>query len=406
MALPALRNLDVSAINHDGETLICLRDQEGYVEDPVVLSPVAFFIASLLDGKNDVTDIQYHFSNESGGRLLREEDIRKVVAFLDEGGFLLTDRFQRISEEVIAVFQASDVRPAHLAGQAYPDEPERLRVFLDESVLGAAPPQDARPNGRPVRALVVPHIDFERGAQGYAAGYTRLRQGLHPGTVFVFGVAHAAPPVPFVLTRKDFGTPLGLVKTDQSIIERLATACDWDPFEYEIVHRTEHSIEFQAVMLAHVLGEACRIVPILCGSFTPGREPSQSPGDVEGVTRFLDACKTIVSERDGTVCVIAAADLAHVGVRFGDAFDIDDDVIAQVAARDHEDLAHVTKVAPAAFYGSVMKDLNQRRVCGLNCIYAALRCVEDQTEAGELVYYGYAADPAGGIVSFANVVFD
>ena len=50
-----------------------------------------------------------------------------------------------------------------------------------------------------------------------------------------------------------------------------------------------------------------------------------------------------------------------------------------------------------------MKDPNQRRVCGLNCIYAALHTVYGMVQSGELLHYDYAHDPAGEIVSFANV---
>jgi hypothetical protein len=52
-----------------------------------------------------------------------------------------------------------------------------------------------------------------------------------------------------------------------------------------------------------------------------------------------------------------------------------------------------------------MKDVNARRVCGVNCIYAALKTVEGSVEPGKLIHYDYAPDPAGGIVSFASVVY-
>ena len=56
-------------------------------------------------------------------------------------------------------------------------------------------------------------------------------------------------------------------------------------------------------------------------------------------------------------------------------------------------------------YGSVMKDRNERNVCGLNCIYAAIKSLEGVVQKGEPLHYDYAHDPAGGIVSFASVVF-
>ena len=58
------------------------------------------------------------------------------------------------------------------------------------------------------------------------------------------------------------------------------------------------------------------------------------------VETFLDVCRDMVDAAPGQVSVIAGADLAHVGRRFGDAFDIHDSVLRQVEARDREDLQH------------------------------------------------------------------
>jgi AmmeMemoRadiSam system protein B len=256
-----------------------------------------------------------------------------------------------------------------------------------------------------VPCLIAPHIDFHRGGHSYAHGYLRLCRSGQPELVFLFGVAHMAPPVPFILTKKHFETPFGILKTDQDIVRRLASACQWDPYAYEIVHRTEHSIEFQAVMLASLFGPAVQIVPILCGTFGPELVPT-TPVIPASVTTFLNTCRDIIGAEQRRVCVIAGADLAHVGRRFGDAFDIDETIVRAVDRRDHEDLQEVVARNPAGFYHSVMKDHNQRRVCGLNCIYAALHTVYDMTHSGELLHYDYAHDPAGGIVSFANVFLE
>ena len=50
-----------------------------------------------------------------------------------------------------------------------------------------------------------------------------------------------------------------------------------------------------------------------------------------------------------------------------------------------------------------MKDANERRVCGLNCLYAFLKTLEGVAGRGNQLHYGYAHDPAGGIVSFASM---
>jgi hypothetical protein len=220
----------------------------------------------------------------------------------------------------------------------------------------------------------------------------------------IFGVAHVSPPVPFILTQKDFATPFGTLATDRELVRRLAAVCTWDPYAYEIVHRTEHSIEFQAVMLAYLFGTDVRIVPILCGTF--GSEAGHvAPADIGPVVTFLDTCQDFVAALGRRVSVIAGADLAHVGRRFGDAFDISDRIVQDVASRDHEDLQYVTAGDAEGFYRSVMQDRNQRRICGLNCIYASLKTVADEGVRGEMVHSDYAHDPAGGLVSFADVVF-
>jgi MEMO1 family protein len=130
-----------------------------------------------------------------------------------------------------------------------------------------------------------------------------------------------------------------------------------------------------------------------------------APGTLGHVNAFLDACKDVVAALGRRVSVIAGADLAHVGRRFGDAFDISAPIVQDVEDRDREDLRYVTAGDAEGFYRSVMQDRNQRRICGLNCIYASLKTLSGSGATGEIIHYDYAHDPAGGIVSFADVVF-
>lgn len=408
MVFPALRALDVAPVEEDGATLICLSDPEGYVEGQVALSGPAFFIAACLDGTTSAADISKAFAKQFGAPI-SDESIHKVVDFLDRTGFLHSEVFFALRAEARREFAALDVRSAWLAGKSYPGEPGELRDFLGG--LLRTPNQAQRHEVTvPVRFLLAPHIDYGRGAAAYAAAYACAAghvgaAGSGPRLVFLFGVAHAGAEAPFVLTRKHFGTPLGTVRTEVDVVDRLAKVCAWDPFESEIAHRTEHSIEFQAVLLAHLFGnrlDEVRIVPILCGPLGVEGAPAD-PGAVAGVADFLRACRE--EARGAEVLVVAGADLAHVGRRFGDDFDVDEGVVRAVEARDREDLALALEGDALGFYQSVMKDGNARKVCGLCCIYAALSTVDGTAGVGKLLHYGYAEDPAGGIVSFAGAAF-
>lgn len=406
MALPALRPLDISPIEHEGENYICLQDPTGTVDNPLLLTPMAFFIATQLTGSTDVPEIQDAFEKQVGGMTIPPERIYEIVEHLDEHGFLFTETFEALRREVVVAFAKAPIRSAHLAGKSYSDDPGELRDFLDEQFLREGGPGETPGStpgdGPPLPGLIVPHIDLHRGGHVYAHGYRRLYQGGQPDTVFIFGVAHTSEPAPFILTKKHFETPLGLLETDTEIVERLENACDWDPYLYEIAHRTEHSIEFQVLMLAHLYGPNVRIVPILCSALS--EDPTlNDPTSLDGVGAFLNACRDSVEDPGKRVSVVAAADLAHVGKRFGDSFDIDDTIVRNVEIRDGQDLAFVHAAQPESFYSSVMKDFNQRRVCGLNCIYATLKSLEGVIKEGRGLKYDYAHDPSGGIVSFASI---
>lgn len=408
MALPALRNIDAFPVEHAGQQFVCLRDPEGFVEHQVMLTPAAFYIALQLDGQHDVVDIQHAFTRQFGGELLFADDLYQIVHELDAQGFLLTERFQKLRQRVEETFLGAATRSAYLAGKSYPEQPRQLQNFLTQQFLrpggpGESPGQCSG-DGPPVRCLIAPHIDLHRGGHAYARAYLQLFKQGQPDVVFIFGVAHISPPTPFILTQKHFDTPLGRLETDRDIVQQLALACTWDPYAYEIVHRTEHSIEFQVVMLSYLFGPGVRIVPVLCGTF--GSEMGASePGALRDVMTFLAACREIVASLGQRVSVIAGADLAHVGRRFGDAFAINDMVVGAVANRDREDLQYVATGDAEGFYRSVMQDQNRRRVCGLNCIYASLKTMNRGSSEGVLLHYDYAHDPAGGIVSFADILF-
>jgi len=413
MRLPPLRYIDAFPVDYRGQRLVCLRDPEGIVEQQILLTPAAFFIASHLNGQCDLRDLQDAFARQFEGQRLAAEEVQQLVHDLDQQGFLLTERFHLLRQQVEHAFLSAPIRPAYLAGKSYPEQRRALRTFLDEQFIareggpGALPGQGSRArgrNGNPTRCLIAPHIDYHRGGHAYAHAYLELFNQGQPDVVIIFGVAHVSPPAPFILTQKDFDTPFGKLSTDRDLVRQLETACAWDPYAHEIVHRTEHSIEFQAVMLSYLFGPDVRIVPILCGTF--GSEVGRvAPADIGAVTTFLGACRDVVSARGKRVSVIAGADLAHVGRRFGDAFEISEPIVQQVEGRDREDLRYVTAGDADGFYRSVMQDQNQRRVCGLNCIYASLKTVESAGLEGTLVHYDYAPDPAGGIVSFADVIF-
>jgi AmmeMemoRadiSam system protein B len=337
------------------------------------------------------------------------EVVVRLAEELDKGLFLEGDAFRAARSKVERAFADSPVRPASHAGGAYYGDPSKLRKYIDTACLAKANGAGARAAaGGKIVALVAPHIDPWRGALGYGHAYGALAAALPPeaDTFVLFGTSHAPMREPFALCRKAFATPLGAVEADHDAIDALAARADgFDPYADQFNHKREHSLEFQAVFLRHLLaGRPIRIVPVLAGLGAQQVSGEDPDGDAR-VTRFVDGVRELVESRPGRVVVVAGADMAHVGPRFGDDAAFDAEQRATLERADRGSLERATAVDAGAFWVDVAKDLDARRVCGLAPIWSLLRSLPGGAR-GEVLHYEQTVDAEdGSIVSHAAVGF-
>jgi hypothetical protein len=102
--------------------------------------------------------------------------------------------------------------------------------------------------------------------------------------------------------------------------------------------------------------------------------------------------------------VVAGVDLAHVGRKFGDGFEPDEAVLADLEAADRKSLALACARDADGFWRDVTADGNARKVCGLSAIYVATKMIRGAR--GEVVAYGHDFQPGEGfVVTYAGVVF-
>jgi hypothetical protein len=254
-----------------------------------------------------------------------------------------------------------------------------------------------------VAAVLAPHIDYHRGGPAYAWAYRDVAERCPADLFVILGTCHAGMADPFALTFKDYETPLGPAVVDRDFVERLAARVGRDGFGSEGAHRTEHSIEFQAVFLRYLFAgrRDFTVVPILASFAHEALARGQGP-EQDGVRRFLDGLTEVIAASGRRVALIAGADLAHVGPRFGDPTPV---TAADRERIEQEDRAMLDAVAAGdarAFFESVARDGDRRRICGLSPIYAVLRVLGQRP--GVLRHYGQWPDPQG-VVSYASVVF-
>ncbi|MGH7399149.1 MAG: AmmeMemoRadiSam system protein B [Candidatus Rokuibacteriota bacterium] len=414
---PRLRALEAFPVEHEGQRCVALRDPAAFTDQIAVLPPPLLDLVSLFDGDHSVEEIR-EILGRRHGEAPTAEQIAEVIERFDTAGFLDSDRFRERRQALEDAFRRSPVRAAAHAGGAYAGEAAALQAQIDGFFADADGP---RPRGsadggsagaisgpahtrEPLVALLSPHIDFHRGGSTYAWAYQAVLERSDADLYVVLGTCHASMADPFAVTLKPYDTPLGPVPVDRDFYDALSRRAGQDLLASEPAHRAEHSIEFQAVMLQHIVGRRrpFAILPVLASylheALAAGGDPEADPR----VPRFLDALRETMAASPRRVCLVAGVDLAHVGPRFGDPEPNTIASLAQVEQADRAMLDSVVVGDARGFYAGVAADHDARRICGLSPIYTLLRLMPEAR--GRLLRYTQWPDPDGA-VTFCAVTF-
>ncbi len=405
---PRLRNVDPVRVMVDGTQVIGLRDPLGLSENMVCFHPQTIPVLALFDGTHTLRDIQEELTRRAG-TVVFMDDINALVSRLDEAFLLEGDRYREAYDRKVIDYRSSPYRlPAH-AGTAYSGDPERLRAemngyFLEEG--GPGLPDLFSDPRRPV-GLIAPHIDIRAGGASFAKAYHALASGQPSDLYVIFGTGHAGVERMFTAGTLDYLTPLGKVETDREIVAELEAALGRDPAAEEILHATEHVIEFQIIFLRHVFAgrHNFKILPLLCslshhtfagdGKYHRQRQLFQE---------YCRAVKDVCTASGRSVCFIASADLDHIGPRYGDGFEPHQGTIKDALEKDAQLVKTLEKVDSEGFIRHVASEDDARRICGFSPITAMLECM-DATE-GRLLSLDYArVDNRNSFVSFTSMIF-
>lgn len=405
--VPRLRQVEAFPLTVDGETVICLRDPSGLTDAVLSVPRPAVEILALLDGTRALLDVQAELMRRHG-ELMPRDVLERLLDTLERHLFLEGPRVEAERARLATGFHAGATRPAFHAGKAYPADPGGLTQALDALLGHGAGPGPAGPGGGTVlRGLIAPHIDFARGGPAYAWAYRAVAEAADVDCFVVLGTAHAGlDGHPFAATSKSYETPLGPMAVDDEVLGALARRAPTHLFAAELAHRVEHSIEFQAVCLKYLHrngGRDVRIVPLLASFVHECLARGRSPGEEPAVAGVLEALQDTMATVPWRYCLVAGADLAHVGPRFGDPAPVTTGELARVESEDRALLDVVARGSLGGFFGLVRRDGDRRRTCGLSPI-AALLGVLGGAE-GRLLHYGQWPDP-DGTVTFASLAFE
>jgi AmmeMemoRadiSam system protein B len=415
---PRLRHVEAFPVEQDGKTLIYLKDPLNFAT-PLGISPVGYFVLSHFDGDHSFLDIQEAYCKRFGALLVTDE-LKQFVDMLDQHYYLESERFSNYRQLVIADFRQLPKRaPAHVGG-GYKRDPVELAAQLDGYfVAPKGPGLPAAANGavapKAPKAIVAPHIDFHRGGPAYAWAYKGLAESAGADLYIILGTSHCGGQTPYILTLKDFDTPLGVVETDHEFVNRLQSHCAEDCFVDEYLHRGEHSIEFQVLFLKYVAqkraaltGEAekpFKIVPILVSSFHSLMMSRTRPEQTATVGGFLTTLRSMAATEARQVCFVAGVDLAHVGRQFGDQDPVTEDFLKWVETEDRKLVERLTELDAPGFFHEIAKDQDKRKICGFSPLYSLIHLLDGGR--GNHLHYGQAFTPeTGSAVTFSSLIFE
>jgi AmmeMemoRadiSam system protein B len=332
------------------------------------------------------------------------DKVEQLVGDLEGKLFLEGDRTEVAKAQARNAYREAAVRPAGFAGKSYEADRGELKKQIDGFFSSKDGP-DFKPSankGRPIKGLVVPTYDLKQAGPIYAWAYKELQESHQPDVLVIIGTAHAGLEGLFALTDKDFETPLGIVPVDRPIVDRLRVLVP-EYFSEDIAHLAEHSIEFQLPFVQTNTGATAplAIVPILC-SFSA--MSLSDPSVRSSVDRFVGALREAISASGKTACVIAAGELAHLGMRYGDAAPPTDFSFHRSMQYDLEMLKYVEDLKPEEFAGYIQKEKDQRRISGFSPIYCLLRLID--AEKGEVLRYDRGiTDQYNSTVTYASMAF-
>lgn len=391
-AYPKLRD-DVTIIYDQERRILRFEDERGYVREDLAFEQEFHQLFELLDGEHSLEQIVAEARRAFDGNISLQH-LAQLFAWLDEELLLDSPRYRRALR-----FLESDVVEPVCAGSVYPADPNKLRDYLD-SILQLVP---ERAYPQHARIAFIPHIDYRVAAEHYAYPFNALRQSEFDLVVHI-GTSHYGWQDRFLLTAKDFLTPLGRIKTDVALVEELRREIGIPLVRNDLAYQPEHALELHHVFLQHLFPDReFTVLPVLVTSFHDYLQRGQHPSMEQKFTAFVDALRRIIERSGRQVLILISGDLAHIGRRFGDEWDAAP-MLDQLRGEDHEVLDAIASGKSENLFETIARSNDARRICGFPPAMTMLTAFKPGK--GMVLDYGQWNDmPTKSAVSFGTVVW-
>lgn len=399
---PKLRNINVERTIYQNEPVFILQDGLNLTEAVILLPQYLGPLAVLCDGTRTIPEIEFNLVTQYGLEI-PQASIEQLLQQFDQALLLESENFTQARQKAVEAFRAAPNRQPALAGSSYPADPEDLRQMLQRYLDEAG---DVTPTPATIRAIISPHIDYQRGGPVYAQVWATAVDAVREADLIILiGTDHNGSYGTITLTPQNYASPLGVMPTDTNLVEQLAGVIGSErAFADELHHVGEHSLELDLVWLQYMRAEKpCPIVPILSGSFRHFMMDEADIAEDTAIDAFVEALREIMAKQ--RTVIVASGDLAHMGPAF-DGDPVDPPGQTQMRNDDRVLIETLCQGRADRFFNFMKAGQYERNVCGLSPFYFTMSAL-GQTQGHKIGYDLCPADFYGtSFVSICGLVWE
>lgn len=156
-------------------------------------------------------------------------------------------------------------RLPYAAGRFYPAGKEALGKEL-ETLFSSVSESEKYPD---IRAVISPHAGFVYSGKVAASAFAAIQPGQKFRNIILLGASHRLSfNGASVYSAGDYITPLGRVKVNTSLADRLINSSEYFSFPPE-AHYNEHCLEVQLPFIQYCFVHQPEIIPVITGTSEP-----------------------------------------------------------------------------------------------------------------------------------------
>ncbi|MBI2630561.1 AmmeMemoRadiSam system protein B [Candidatus Pacearchaeota archaeon] len=274
----------------------------------------------------------------------------------------------------------NEVRKERFAGMFYPAKKEGLEIEIRKLLKNE--------NKQDISLAIVPHAGYIYSGKIAGEVFSFIKQ---KKTYIILGVNHSGEGNKVNFSLKDFSTPLGIVKNNNALAERIIEKLKKQGIDAGIneqVHEHEHSIEVQLPFL-QMMGENFYFIPIILSNL----EYPECLKIAECLSEFLSK----------DLMILVSSDFTHYGESYG-FVPFSENVKNNLYNLDRNVISSIVKMNSREVY----EKSGKTTICGRYGITIASEIAGIKKMKAKLISYSSSGDIFGDYtnsVGYAGVVF-